>query len=97
VLRVSLDAGSDAVAPDGAELRVEPGNDAGRVRTLPPRTPLELIGPAVGADGTSWRQVRDVATGATGYVREDQIVPAIVSSSEPPSPPAGSVTGTPHP
>ena len=60
----------------GANLRVEPGTGAPRVKTLREGAELEVVGPDREADGRGWRNVRDPADGASGRVAAEFVAPA---------------------
>ncbi len=60
----------------GANLRVEPGTGAPRVKTLREGAELEVVGPDRTADGRVWRNVRDPADGASGWVAAEFVAPA---------------------
>ena len=60
----------------GANLRVEPGTGAPRVKTIREGVELEVVGPDRTADGRVWRNVRDPADGASGWVAAEFVAPA---------------------
>ena len=52
----------------GANLRAEPSASAARVKTAREGTELDVVGPNREVDGRTWRNVRDPADGASGWI-----------------------------
>ena len=77
----------------GANMRAEPSPGAALVRTVRDGTELELIGAEREGGGRQWRNVRDPASGASGWIVSEllETVP-----SEPPTP-ASKPEGEPKP
>ena len=61
---------------DGANMRAEPATTAALVRAIRDGTELEVIGADREAGGRNWRNVRDPASGASGWIAADFLVPA---------------------
>jgi hypothetical protein len=77
----------------GANMRAEPAPGATLVRTVRDGTELELIGAEREGGGRQWRNVRDPASGASGWIVSELLE---IVSSEPPAP-AASPAGEPKP
>ena len=78
----------------GANMRAEPSPSAALVRTIREGTELELIGAEREGGGRRWRNVRDPASGATGWIVSELLDPI---ASAPPAAPAASPVGEPKP
>jgi Bacterial SH3 domain len=76
---------------EGANLRSEPNPNAPRVRGVPEGTELEVAGPDQEAEGRRWRNVRDPADGASGWIVADFLV------ALPPPTPAPAQAAAPGP
>lgn len=78
----------------GANMRTEPAASATLVRSVREGTTLDLIGPDVEAGGRRWRNVRNPADGATGWIVADLLAAApggsAPAASQPPSAGQGS-------
>jgi hypothetical protein len=59
----------------GANLRVKPGQQAARVKTLPEGATLDVVGETQMVNGLGWRNVRDAA-GTTGWIAAPFAAPA---------------------
>jgi len=81
----------------GANMRAEPSPDAALVRTIREGTELELIGAEREGGGRRWRNVRDPASGASGWIVTDLLDP--IPSAPPPAAPASEPkpSGAPKP
>ena len=69
----------------GANLRAEPSASAPRVKTVRDGAELEIVGPDRPADGRTWRNVRDPADGASGWVATEVVVAAPAAPTAAPS------------
>jgi poly-gamma-glutamate capsule biosynthesis protein CapA/YwtB (metallophosphatase superfamily) len=65
-----------ATGVDGANLRAEPDPSAPRVKAVPEGADLEVLGADREAAGRTWRNVRDPADGASGWIAADLLAPA---------------------
>lgn len=79
----------------GANMRAEPSPAGTLVRTVREGTELELTGAEREAGGRRWRNVRDPAGGASGWIVSDLLEP--IAAPPPPAPPAGSPAAEPKP
>lgn len=83
----------------GANIRSEPGSSGRVLKTLPDGANLEVLGPEKEVDGTIWRQVRDPATGVTGWIVRGAVAPAgsMPTPVAPRTTPASGPTAAPKP
>lgn len=70
---------------DGVNMRAEPSTTAARVKLLRDGAQLEIVGEDRQTDGRTWRNVKDVSDGATGWVAAD-FTTAAPTDSPPPAP-----------
>jgi len=101
-------AGSDAAAGErakvvntegqGANMRADPSPTGALVRTIDEGTELEVIGADREGGGRSWRNVRDPASGASGWIVTDLLEPVAAAAAPPPPPgPGASPAAAPKP
>lgn len=84
----------------GANIRSEPGSGGRVLKTLADGSNLEVLGPEREVDGTIWRQVRDPASGVTGWIVRGAVAPAgSMPTPVPPrtAPAAGATSAAPKP
>lgn len=60
---------------EGVNMRADPSATAGRVKLLKDGAQLEIVGEDRTADGRTWRNVKDTADGAVGWVAADFLKP----------------------
>ena len=77
----------------GANMRAEPSPGAALVRTVREGTELELIGPEREGGGRRWRNVRDPANGASGWIVSE----LLEVSAAPPAPAASAASPAAEP
>ena len=82
----------------GANLRAEPAPGAARIKTIREGTELDVIGPNRDGEGRTWRNVRDPADGASGWIVDELLTPLAprVTGAAPTPAPAGA-SPTPSP
>jgi hypothetical protein len=67
----------------GANMRAEPSPTGALVRTIREGAELELIGAEREGGGRRWRNVRDPASGASGWIVSDLLAPVASAPSQP--------------
>lgn len=68
---------------DGVNMRTEPSTTAARVKLLRDGAQLEIVGEDRQADGRTWRNVKDGADGATGWIAAEFVADAAPSAPAP--------------
>jgi hypothetical protein len=88
---------------DGANMRAEPATTGALVKTVAEGTDLLVIGPDRDAGGRHWRNVRDPASNASGWIVTDLLAavetpPEAAAAASGPAPaPAGALPPAPSP